>query len=392
MNFNGERLKEARIYRGMTITQLSEKLNLTKQMISKYENGLANPNFETVAKLMMILNFPKQFFYEQDLVQLKVGNTFFRSLLSISKREQERQQYPLKIVSIMRTLLDEYVEFPDINLPFSEIESEGFHSPEQAATYLREYWEMGENPIPNMVELLESKGFIINAFSFKNTGIDAFGRKQTTLIRKKQFDSYVISLSDDSRVSVRRRFNAAHELAHFLLHDLIIDSDELTKEQYKKMEVEAHEFAGAFLLPAQAFVDDILAHPTDLNNYIHLKRKWKVSISAMTMRAYKLGVITLPQYQQLQRKISFNNWRKTEPLDDKLPVEEPSALKQAIQLLIEHNVLSGAQISSSLSKDYHLSMEASELEHVIGLDPGTLKPVKEGSLVALDLKLKNAGL
>lgn len=392
MDFNGERLKEARIYRGMTITQLSENLNLTKQMVSKYENGLANPNFETVAKLMMILNFPKQFFYEQDLVQLKVGNTFFRSLLSISKREQERQQYPLKIVSMMRTLLDEYVEFPEINLPLSEIENEGFHSPEQAATYLREYWEMGENPIPNMVELLESKGFIINAFSFKNTGIDAFGRKQTTVIRKKQFDSYVISLSDDSRVSVRRRFNAAHELAHFLLHDLIVDSDELTKEQYKKMEVEAHEFAGAFLLPQKAFVDDILAHPTDLNNYIHLKRKWKVSISAMTMRAYKLGVITLPQYQQLQRKISSNNWRKTEPLDDKLPVEEPSALKQAIQLLIEHNVLSGAQIASSLSKDYRLSMEASELEHVIGLDPGTLKPIKEGSLVSLDLKLKTSGL
>ncbi|MGK7379779.1 helix-turn-helix domain-containing protein [Planococcus sp. 1R117A] len=392
MNFNGERLKEARIYRGMTINQLSEKLNLTKQMVSKYENGLANPNFETVAKLMMILNFPKQFFYERDFVQLKVGNTFFRSLLSISKREQERQQYPLKIVSMMKILLDEYVEFPEIQLPLDKIESEGFYSPEQAATYLREFWDLGENPIPNMIELLESKGFIINAFSFKNAGIDAFGRKQTTVIRKKQFDSYVISLSDDSKVSVRRRFNAAHELAHFLLHDLIVDSDELTKEQYKKMEVEAHEFAGAFLLPQKAFVHDILAHPTDLNNYIHLKRKWKVSISAMTMRAYKLGVITLPQYQQLQRKISSNNWRKFEPLDDKLSVEEPTALKQAIQLLIEHNVLSGAQIANSLSKDYHLSMEANELEHVIGLNPGTLKPIKEGSLVSLDLKLKNSGL
>ncbi|HCA7412651.1 TPA: helix-turn-helix transcriptional regulator, partial [Staphylococcus pseudintermedius] len=39
-SFNGRRLKEARLYNKLTITELAEKLNITKQMISKYENGI----------------------------------------------------------------------------------------------------------------------------------------------------------------------------------------------------------------------------------------------------------------------------------------------------------------------------------------------------------------
>ncbi|WP_254261211.1 helix-turn-helix domain-containing protein, partial [Lactobacillus helveticus] len=34
---NGNRLREARQYRQLTITKLAEKVNVSKQMISKYE-------------------------------------------------------------------------------------------------------------------------------------------------------------------------------------------------------------------------------------------------------------------------------------------------------------------------------------------------------------------
>ncbi|WP_369293388.1 MULTISPECIES: helix-turn-helix domain-containing protein, partial [Klebsiella pneumoniae complex] len=37
--FNGERLKEARYFRSYSITELSSILGVSKQMVSKYENG-----------------------------------------------------------------------------------------------------------------------------------------------------------------------------------------------------------------------------------------------------------------------------------------------------------------------------------------------------------------
>ena len=37
--FNGDRLKAARIYRGLNVAELAEKLGLQRQTVSMYENN-----------------------------------------------------------------------------------------------------------------------------------------------------------------------------------------------------------------------------------------------------------------------------------------------------------------------------------------------------------------
>ena len=37
--FHGERLKNARLLRGLTLTELAEQTNISKQSLSQYENG-----------------------------------------------------------------------------------------------------------------------------------------------------------------------------------------------------------------------------------------------------------------------------------------------------------------------------------------------------------------
>lgn len=46
--FNGDRLREARQLKMLTITELAKKVNVTKQMISKYEHKLSVPGTETL--------------------------------------------------------------------------------------------------------------------------------------------------------------------------------------------------------------------------------------------------------------------------------------------------------------------------------------------------------
>ena len=65
--FNGDRLKSARIYRGKTISQIAEEIDVTKQAISQFEKGKSNPGFETLIKLTQNLGFPKEYFYEISL-------------------------------------------------------------------------------------------------------------------------------------------------------------------------------------------------------------------------------------------------------------------------------------------------------------------------------------
>ena len=63
--FNGDRLKEARIYRGLTVAELAERVGCQRQTLSMYEISKSQPTDKTtVARLAQELDFPVKYFYE----------------------------------------------------------------------------------------------------------------------------------------------------------------------------------------------------------------------------------------------------------------------------------------------------------------------------------------
>ncbi len=137
--FNGERLRSARIYRSMTIAELAEAANVTKQAISSYENGKGTPSLETLLKLISALGFPRDYFYEEDKDKVKVGNTYFRALLTTNKKERLSQIEKIKILSRIYHFLNKYIDFPQLNIPKIDY-SIGI---EEKALQLREKWGLG---------------------------------------------------------------------------------------------------------------------------------------------------------------------------------------------------------------------------------------------------------
>lgn len=107
----------------------------------------------------------------------------------------------------------------------------------------------------------------------------------------------------------------AHELGHIVPHPWSEDIESLSKEEFKARERQANMFASAFLLPRDSFLRDVMQYPTDLNYYRHLKKKCKVSIQAMIVRAKQLDAISPSQYQYMFRQLSKNGWRTSEPDD-----------------------------------------------------------------------------
>lgn len=383
--FNGSRLREGRIYRGYTITDLANELEVSKQMVSKYENNKAVPTLEALLQISNVLKFPKEYFYENS-IDVKTGNTYFRSLLTTGKKEREMQYDRVKYLTIIRSLLEEYVDFPELHVPdFSERDTENV---EEIANRLRGDWGLGDTPIKDIVYLLETKGFVLSSLNLDNKAIDAFGSHHE--VNGRQY--YSIVLGNDKKSFYRRQFDVAHELGHKVLHDPYLNLDDLSKEEFKQIEQEANDFAAAFLLPKDSFLRDVSIHPNDLMYYKLLKKKWCVSISAMVMRAYKLGAITNGTYQYMQRSISQKGWRTVEPLDEIKDVREPVSMKQAIELLIENEYITGEKFMGKLSKDYGLSLFREEVEELLGLEKGYLKseslPVKD-NIVSLKDKLNS---
>ena len=80
--FNGNRLKSARQYRGLTVEELSQQINVSKQTISQYENGvIENVPFEKILALSTELKFPYHYFIQKSNSSVRTGSTYFRSLM-----------------------------------------------------------------------------------------------------------------------------------------------------------------------------------------------------------------------------------------------------------------------------------------------------------------------
>ena len=214
---------------------------------------------------------------------------------------------------------------------------------------------------------MEKNGFKITSFDTENSKIDAFTQMQKVNNEVK----YFIALGNDKNSAVRRHFDLAHELGHIMLHEWVEDTSTISREEYKKIENQANEFAGAFLLPRRGFLNDLI-YPNNLDSYVELKQKWKVSIGAMLIRAYKLNAITYNQYQYMIKQASKRGWRTCEPLDDKIPLSKPVLAKKALEMLIENNILTKPQVVEKIHNS-GISISREEIEFLLGLENDMLK-------------------
>lgn len=367
-NFNGQRLKLARIYRNMTASELAEKLGVTRQTILQYEKNDINPKLEMEFKIITTLRFPKDFFYKDDLDKLLIENTFFRALSTTKKIDLQTQEEKTKIIVYIYEFLSNYFNYPELNLPEIDvnIDLENKNNIEDIVMKVRNYWGLGEHPIENMVNLLENKGIIVSTLNINNKKIDAF----TQVHKINNIDKYCVILSNDKQSVARRNFDAAHELGHIILHSNIEKLEELSSEEQRKLEEQANSFAAAFLLPKNEFFND-LNQPLNLEYYKELKKKWKVSIAAMVMRARQLGRINNSQYIELVKTMNYRKWRTREPLDNQWKLQQTILFKKSIEMLKNNKILSGSQFVYEIGK-CGIPMYAEDLEELLDLEKGTL--------------------
>lgn len=360
--FNANRLIDARIYNNITGEDLANAIGVKKQAISQFENKKTSPEYATACKISEVLQFPMRYFYEDDVPMLQ-GNTYFRALFTSNKRELSSQRLKTNYVALVHNALSKYIDFRPYNIP----DFEDTTDIPGLARKLRHFWGLGQEPIPDMVSLLERNGVIMSEFATDSKKIDAFS--QYGEIDGVPYRCVVLGTEKGS--FVRRQFSCAHELGHIVLHEKFEDLNDVSREEFRKREDEANMFAAEFLLPAEAFLTDLSVHANKLNRYVELKRKWRVSIAAMVYRAHELEAITDNQYQYLMRQISQKGWRQNEPLDEYMPLRHPKALKQAVNLIILNDILTGSQLLEEIGRS-GVSLPKKVVDEILSLEPDTI--------------------
>lgn len=314
-----DRLKEARIIRRYTIEELASKLCITKQAVSKYEIGKAQPSREVLIKIIDVLKVPISFLTKEDSINIEIDKSSFcfRTLKSTKLLEKEYAKIRLKwAFEISNSVFDYLNENIIPNLPdFSFC-----RSIEDKALLLRKHWGLEKEPINNLTLATEKNGILIFNLKTDEFNIDAYSQ----WLNEKAF----IVVNSLRGTAVRWRFDIAHEIGHLVLHKHIHREDMINE----KIEKEANLFANEFLIPSDVFKVEFISDK--LSYFIELKRKWGVSISAILYKAGYLQLINEAKMLSLNRQISSKGWRKSEPLDDEIEYEKPVFLAQKLESVV----------------------------------------------------------
>lgn len=355
-DFNGKRLKSARVFRAKTIEQLAKETKINKKDLKAFEENKYIPNMENTLKLSNILNFPKEYFYKHENMNVIVEDSHFNPQSKLPRVEEISYREKMIIIHKIYSFMESYIKFPKENLPSKRIMSDtNINDIESLAYKTRAFWDLNNSPIVNMVNLLESNGIIISGMNVDKKGATIFTQKQ----RIGKEVKYLISLGNDKKSASIRNYDLAYELGYIVSSELRIPNKQFS----------ADEYACAFLLPKESFLEDLI-HPEDIDYYVELKKKWIVPMSAMLFRAYNLGKINYKKYNYLMNEMEKKGWLREEPLD-KMKGSSPMYLKRAVELLIENKIMSTNSIVSSL-EEFGINLYPEDLELLMGLKKGLL--------------------
>ena len=290
-NTFGIRLSSARKMAGMSLQKLADALGnvVTRQSLNKYEQGKMKPDSTLLINLSNVLGVPVDYFFAEPVFAVELQNPDYRkhsSRISAAQKTaiEEKSKIQLEKYFELETLLNldeksHYFIFDKEIISASDAV--------EAANTLREEWNLGYDPIPDVIAMLEDKGYKVIEIDapnkFDGLSADVDGSKIIVLNDRLYEDN-----------NCRKRFTALHELAH---HSLVFPKE----MEHKSVEKLCHVFANAVLYPSQMAEKEL--HFDRFHFYekelILIKERWGISISAIFQTALRLGIISDSVFKNL---------------------------------------------------------------------------------------------
>jgi len=347
------RLEQALSARSLTKGQLASLVGVAASTVTKWCKGDQAPEADTFERLASVLNVQTEWLTRPMLQP--VSAPLYRSNASALKAARAKLEARTEWTQEIAALLSDHVDYPSVNLP-----ERNFQDPEQindadieaAAEECRRLWQLGNAPIQDLALAAESAGIIVVREETEISAIEGLSSWSAPLGRP------IVLLSADKANAFRSRFDLAHEIGHLILHKHIPRADE--RDRYNQMEKQAHRFASALLLPAEAFASEVRV-PPNLDNLLILKQRWGASVAAMMMRLHALGLLSDDEKLTMFKRRSARWGSKAEPGDDKWRPEVPRLLRRTVELLVSEGVLPTESIPR------YLGVSPRDVEKLCGL-------------------------
>ncbi len=315
----GERLHRARKAAGLSMPALGKMIGVSGNAIKKYEHGDNMPSSGNVLKLAKALGVRTEYFFRP--IKVDITGIEYRKHASTPQKTLDRINGDVwdqaeRWAELLNLYPDTDMPVPAFALPEDLPEQiNDCDQLEAVAHHVREVWQLGQNPIPDLVDTLESRGIMVIT-----TKVDV-GEKFAGLAGNMGKTPLIVI--SDHQPGDRQRFTLAHELGHLVLHGRL--ADDLDEEKA------CNHFAGAFLLPEAAAKQHLGSHRNSiLWPELHmLKHEFGLSMGAILIRTMQCCIISENRYRGYTIEFSKNGWRKQEP-GEAYPNEQTYLFKQLV--------------------------------------------------------------
>lgn len=284
------RVQIAREIAGLSKVELASFLGVTPRTINTFENeGAPGKHRDALATAT---GRPTGFFTDESFERIDVENVLFRAAKKVpQKAKNESTSLGAVGLQFYARLVAPY------SLPTVDVPTVDSSSPEIAAQRIRTAWSLREDPLPNMIQLFESRGIRVLSLPKAIQKLDAFSYWYT--------DGKPYIFLNTSETAERVRFDLAHELGHLVMHAR-------GATEGANLEKEADHFAAEFLMPSRAINRDMPTY-ADVSTVLKLKKKYRVSAMAMNYRGGELGILKEWGLRQNYAELAKRGFRLGEP-------------------------------------------------------------------------------
>lgn len=332
----GHRLKIARAAQGLSMQQLAEQVNVSANMIKKYEHNKSMPSSDVLLRLLAVLNVPIDFLFRP--FQVELGEVEFRKKSNTPQKLLNQIKVDVtNQVERWLTLKNIWLNFPiqSFVLPADLPAIHSLDDIDLLADQLRIHWQLGTNPISHIIDLLEMFGIIVIVCDVENSAHHFDGLQAMV-------NNLPVIVVSSSLTGDRQRFTLAHELGHLLLqHHTLPEEIDIEKA--------CNRFAGAFLLPKSQILK-ILGEKRSkikIEELSLLKHTYGISMAAILYRAKDLGIIKSSYHKSCSILFRKQGWHKKEP-DMPYANEQTHLFKQLVYHAMAEEIISESKGSELL--------------------------------------------
>jgi len=320
--FIGANLRLLRLFHDLSLTDLGEKVGVSKQFLSRVETGAESVSANLENALSKELNTLPEFFHYVDPIPIVDEQCHFRRQLTTKVALRQVARARGEMLKRLVGVLDKHVDLPPCQV--NEADPGSHESIEQGAERFRAAFGLGTGPLSNVTRVAENAGAVVAKTRGLAPEIDAisFATKRP-----------LIALNGTGRSACRQRFGVAHELGHFSLHIGVLTGDRLTETQ-------ANRFASALLMPRTAFLREcsLAVRGSRLNwqGLSELKLRWRVSKAAIIFRGRQLGALSEDQARAGYVGLNRHGEAVQEMEDHLIASEEPEVISESLKVMRDH--------------------------------------------------------